>query len=186
MPTRINYSNDGSGATEEVAGSDKRMNVSARTDSRIYYNSRDEQEAFVLPWDDASSEAGDEVLYWKNDNVLGKHLVITAVNVNSELAASFKLHSVTGTAAGGAAATPACLNRAAPKAAAATARTAVSSPITGLTSDVELDHVSVGVDGHAEMHVFDAVRLGQDGAISIEYEQGATGRTWGSVVGYYE
>ena len=186
MPLRIDYSSDRNGGTEEVSGSDKRMNVSARVDSRIYYNSRDEQQAFVLPWDDASSEAGDEVLYWKNDNVLGKHLIITAINVNSEFAASFKLHAVSGTAAGGAAAIPACLNRASPKAAAATARTAVTGALSGLTSIVELGHISVGADGSGKMDVLDAIRLGQDGAISIEFEQGATSRTWGTVIGYYE
>ncbi len=182
----IGFSSDKTNADETVRGSDGRLNVSTRADARSYYNSRDEKEAYSLVWDDASSEAGEYVLYWKNTDTNGRHLVIGSVGLNSEKAASFKLHVVTGTAAGGAAATPTNLNRAEPKVAAATARTADTTPVTTLTSTVEIDHASVEADGHEEFRLQDRLRIGQDGAIAIEYEQGDTGRTWGVVFGFYE
>lgn len=183
---KIQYTNIVNSSEQVVQGSDGRLNVSSRTDSRGYYNSRDEREAFSLVWDDASSDAGDMVLYWKNTNANGKHLVISGIGLNSELACSFKLHAVTGVASGGAVGIPACLNRAEPKVAAAIARTADTTPIINLTSVVEIDHASVVADGHEEFRLDDRFRLGQDGAMAIEFEQGLTARTWGVVFGYYE
>jgi len=185
MAHEIQYTSDVTSALEKAKGSDSRLNVSSRTDERSYYNSRDESEAFSAVWDDASSAAGDFIMYWKNTNTNGMHLVIDSIGMNSALAASFKLHIVTGTAAG-TTVTPVCLNRATPKTAAATVIEAAGTAITGLTSSLVVDHAGVPAFGHEEFRLNDRLRLGQDVALAIEYEQGTTGRTWGVIFGYYE
>lgn len=186
MAQKIQFTSDVTGSEEQTRGSDGRLNVSSRTDSRSYYNSRDESQAFSLVWDDASSEAGDMIVYWKNTDTTGKSLVIDSVGLNSENASSFKLHVVTGTAAAGPTIIPLCLNRATPKSAQATAMEAAGTAITGLSSVGVVDHASVPADGHEEFRIDDRLRIGQDQAIAVELEQGTTGRTWGVVFGYYE
>lgn len=185
---RIQYTNDENLSEQFVQGSDGRLNVSARSDSRSYYNSRDEQQTYSLVWADASTATGDHVLYWKNTDTTGKHLVISDIGMNSQYRADFQLLVVTGSATGGTAATPACLNRAAPKVANATALTAVTAPVTNLTTDVIIDHVSVDVGGHDEFHLEDRLRIGQGGAIAIKclLIDTSPGLTWGVVYGYYE
>ena len=185
MAHELQYTSDLTGSIEKAQGSDNRLNVSSRGDSRSYYNSRDESQAFSLVWDDASSAAGDMIIYWKNTNLSGKVLVLDSAGLNSEQAASFKLHIVTGTATG-TTVVPLCLNQASPKTAAAIAVEAAGTAITGLTSAGVVDHASVTTDGHEEFRLDDRLRIGQDQAVAIEYEQGTTGRTWGVIFGFYE
>lgn len=188
MGVFIDYLSDITGSQQQAHGSDGRVNVSARTDSRAYYNSRDQQEAYSLVWADATSADTDLVLYWQNTDATGKHLVITTVGVNSDEVCEFQILEVTGTATGGAVATPSCLNRAAPRVAAATARTAVSAPVTGVTEGIIIDHVGVDAAGHEEMHLGDQLRLGQNGAMVVKMLVSPTtpAKTWGAVYGYYE
>ncbi len=188
MGVFIDYLNDITGSQQQAHGSDGRVNVSARTDSRSYYNSRDNQEAYSLVWADATSADGDQILYWQNTDATGKHLVIDSVGVNSDEVAEFQLLFATGTATGGASATPTCLNQAAPRVAAATARTAVTSALATITEGVIIDHVGVGAAGHEEMRLDDRVRLGQNGAIVLKMLVSPTtpAKTWGVVFGYYE
>lgn len=185
MALKIEATSDVTGGDQPITGSDNRLNVSSRSDGRRYYNSRDLSLAFSLVWDDSSSAATDFIIYWKNTDPTGRTLVISSVGLNAEQASSFKLHLVTGTAVG-VSASPLCLNRVVPKSAQATAVQAAGTAITGLTSAGEVDHASVGADGHEEFRLDDTLRIGQDGAIAIEYEQGTTGRTWGVIFGYYE
>lgn len=185
MAHEIQYTSDKSGGVEKARGSDNRFNVSSRQDSRSYYNSRDNSQAFSLVWDDASSAAGDFIIYWKNTDTANKHLVIDSVGMNSANAASFKLHVVTGTAVGSPV-SPLCLNQATIKPAGATGIEAAGTAITGLTSTGTIDHAAVVAGGHEEFRLDDRLRIAQGGSIAIEYEQGTTGRTWGVIFGYYE
>ena len=185
MAHEIQFTSDKTGSLEKAQGSDNRFNVSSRQDSRRYYNSRDRSEAFTMVWDDATSAAGDYIAYWKNTDTTGRELVVSSVGVNSVEASSFKLSVVTGTASG-TSVTPACLNRGSPKSAQATAVEAAGTAITGLTENVVVDHAGCQATGHQEFRLDDSLRLGQDEAIAIEYEQGTTGRTWGVIFAYYE
>jgi hypothetical protein len=142
--------------------------------------------AFSLVWNDASSAAGDFILYWKNTDTTGRQLIIDSVGLNSENAASFKLHVVTGTAAAGSTIAPLCLNQASPKTAQATAMEAAGTAITGLTSAGVVDHAGTAAGGHEELRLDDRLRIGQDQAVAVECEQGTTGRTWGVIFGFYE
>lgn len=176
------HTSDKTGSIEEAKGSDNRSNVSSRQDGRPYYNSRDESLTFSLLWDDVSSEAGDMILYWKNTDKTGKDLVISFADLNSaNTDSSFKLHLVTGTAASGSIVSPFCANQVKPKSAQATAMEAAGTPITGLTISGTFSHTS-----SSGFELTDTVRIGQDQAVAIEYEQGTTGRTWGEILGYYE
>ena len=185
MSLEIEFANDVTNAQEKTRGSDGRLNVSSRSDNRSYYVSRDESEAFSLVWDDASSAAGDYIVYWKNTDVTGRKLILEAVGLNSTNACSFKLSTVTGTASG-ASITPVCLNRSQPRSASAITIEAAGTAITGLTEDLVIDHAACAAAGHEEFRLKDRLILGQDQAVAIEYEQGTTGRTWGVLFGYYE
>lgn len=182
----IDYFDDVLGFLSQVSGNQGRLNSSSRNSSRSYYVSRDNSEAYSLIWADASSEAGDFIAYWKNDSGVEKHLVFEAVGLNSSLAATFSIHQVTGTAAGGAVATPFCLNRVAPKVAQATCRTAVTTPITGLTSVGEFDHANVVATGHEELRLLDRVRIPPGGAVAVSHEVGSVAVTKGVLFAYYE
>ena len=48
--SRIEFKNDKTRATEETEGSDGRLNVSARSDERGYYNSRDEGQCYTMTY----------------------------------------------------------------------------------------------------------------------------------------
>jgi len=185
---KIQYTHDITSSEQFVQGSSGRLNVSSRGDSRSYYNSRDDQLAFSLVWSDASTATSDFIVYWKNTDTTGKHLVIDSAGINSQYRADFQLHAVTGTAAGGSVATPACLNRAAPKVAQATCRSAVSSAITGLSSVVIIDHATVPAGGHEEFRLDDRLRIGQDQALAIQcvLTDTSPGLTHGVIFGFYE
>ena len=185
MAFKIGFKSDKSKSQEEAEGSDNRLNVSSRQDSRRYYISRDESDAYTVVWDDASSSAGDFIIYLKNTHVGGKEMVVSAIGLNSELACSFKLHLVTG-AASGTAVTPFNLNRVKTKAAAATCVEAAGTPIANISSTAVIDHASCTADGHEEFRLDDTLRLGQEDAIAIEFEQGSDARTWGVIFFYFE
>lgn len=190
--SRIQYIDDVNGNFQEMHGSDGRANVSSRSDERIYYNSRDESQAYSLVFDDAACSAGDFNVSLFNNKADGSHLVIHSIGVNALALAGFKLHLVTGTAGGGAvAATPTNLNQAGTSnAATVTASTVAnsdSSPITGLTSSAVLDHASVVASGHEEFRIQDTIRLGQGQGIAIEFDSGANAtRAFGVIFFYFE
>ena len=188
MAQRIGFISDKTQGTSETKGSDGRLNVSSRSDSRAYYNSRDESEAFSLVWKDASTETGDYILYWQNTDVTGRELVIEAIGINSAAAGDFEVHIVTGTAAGGSAATPVCLNRAAPKAAQSNALTAAAAPVTGLTLDQLIDTATCSARGHEEFRLNERLRIGQNQAVAIFCDLADTSpmTSRGVVYGYYE
>ena len=183
---------DVTGNNQPIKGSDNRLNVSSRSDGRRYYNSRDLSQTYTLPFDDAACSAGDFNVALFNNRTDGKSMVISVVNVNALAVASFKIHEVTGTAAGGAVATvPYRENRAkTPNAATVTASTVAnsdSSPISGLTSAFLVRHVSVVASGSKDVDFGDTWRLGQEQGIAVEMESGANAtRVFGSIEFFFE
>ena len=191
MAGKIKYSNDVNGNIQEVQGSDGRFNTSSRSDTRGYYNSRDESESFSLVYSDANCSAGDYVAYIRNDKTDGKHMVVRSIGLNSDSNTSFQLVTVTGTAGGGAVATTmANLNQAGvSKTATATAVTVVDSdttPITGLTTAAVFDCANVVANGHEELRLQDQVRIGQDQAIAILCKAGTSLSAHGVIFVYFE
>lgn len=190
MP-RIQYIDDVNGNFQEAHGSDSRLNVSSRADGRGYYNSRDESESYVLIFDDANVTALDFIVYLKNTKTDGKHLVVRSASINCEVNTKASFITVTGTAGGGTTSTPANLNFAGiAKSATVIALTTVDSgvtPMSGLTADVEIDHVNCLAGGHEEFRFQDQLRLGQDQAIALRMDAGtANSQIFGVIFFYFE
>ncbi len=183
---KIGYTHDQSLNEQVVQGSDGRLNVSARADPRIYYRSRDEGQAYTLVYDDADASAGAFICYWQNLRTDGKHLVIASARFSSNTDGSFKLHFITGTVTGGSSLTPTNFNKTSPNDAPISSAKG-NGPLGGLTSAAEVDHVGLKANTNIEINLKDAVRLGQNDAIAIEFEQGsANSRIFGSIFGFYE
>ena len=168
---RIEYKNDRTRATEETEGSDGRLNVSARTDPRGYYNSRDNGQTYSLTFTMTNAISTEEVVYLKNTST-DKTIVVSAIGINSELDSQFKLKYVTGTAAGTSTTTPVPTNLNKDSSNDAQAETRVGATaatgITGLTDDGEIDLLWVTALGHEEFRLGDRLRLGQNDAVAIE------------------
>ena len=149
-----------------------RLNVSAKTNPRIFYSSRDEGKAFNCISTDASAAAGDIIFYIKNtsttDNLYMKH-----IEFHSENAAVWKVWNVTGTAAGSTSLTPSNLNLGSPNVAEATSRG--DGAITGLTNVKQIGTHRNGANGEGEMNYENALILPPGAAIAIEYDSGTTG-----------
>jgi hypothetical protein len=58
--------------------------------------------------------------------------------------------------------------------------------ITGLTTDGLIDFVYVPATGHEEFRLDDRLRLGQNDAIAVEYDEGTAGDMSGVIFGYFE
>jgi len=158
---KIDYLSDVSEAQEQAHGSDSRLNVSSRADSRAYYNSRDESECYTMVFDDASADVGDYVAYLKNTKTDGKHLVIRSIGVNCIAAGSlFKIQTVASSVAPGAgtAVTPVNLNQGGvAKSATVDAQAPTNSNSTPMTISATVDTIdALGVPsayGHGEFRL---------------------------------
>ena len=149
-----------------------RLNVSAKTNPRIFYSSRDEGKAFNSISTAASIVAGEYIWYIKNtsttDNLYVKH-----IEFHSENAAVWKVWEVTGTAAGGSEIISSNLNLGSPNVAEATSRG--DGSVTGLTTVKQIGTHRNGANGEGEMAYDNALLLAPNSAIAIEYDSGTTG-----------
>ena len=188
MAQEIQFTSNQTGSLEKMTGSDGRASVSSRTDSRSYYNSRDKGQAYSIPFDFQSATAGEFGGYFKNASTNGKIFVVDSIGVNTVEASRIKLWFVSGTAAGGTNLIPTNLNRASGNAATSTAMEGASAAtgITGLSSDALIDIVYVTATGHEEFRLDDRLRLAQNDAIAIEYDEGTAGDMSGVIFGYFE
>lgn len=171
MP-RIQYVNDETGSFQEAHGSDSRLNVSSRSDSRVFYVSRDNGQAYVLRIEDDDAVANDLIAYLRNDSK-DKRLYITDIHLSSENAATFKLAFGDATAATGTSVTPVNLNKSSSNDADVTALG--NGAVGGVAADTFFSTVRVGAGGFEEWESKDALILGQNDSIVIEYDTGTTG-----------
>ena len=195
MP-RIQYVGDDGTGFDEVQGSDRRFNVSSRSDGRAYYNSRDRSEAYVATFDDAKATAADYVFYLKNTKTDGKHLVIQHVGLNCEsVSAVFKMVLVDSSVApsGGTTITPTNNNQAGvAKSATVDCQGPTDSDSTPMTLSAVTDTLDIasttGAFGHEEFRSADTIRLGQNQAIAIELDAASATsvRTFGACFFYFE
>jgi len=169
---KTTYSSDRGGSIQEVQGSDGRFNVSSRTDSRMYYVSRDLGQAYVLRIEDDDAAANDLVAYLRNDSK-DKRLFIDDIHFNSENAATFKLAFGDAVAATGTSVTPVNLNRASSNDADVTALG--NAAVGGVGASTFFSSVRVGAGGFVEYNPKDALILGQNDNVVIEYDTGSTG-----------
>lgn len=171
MP-KIQYLNDVSGSLQEAHGSDSRLNVSSRSDSRVFYVSRDKGQAYVVRIEDDGADANDLVAYLRNDSK-DKRLYVTDIHLNSENAATFKIAFGDAVAATGTGITPVNLNRSSSNDADVTALG--NGAVGGVAASTFFSSVRVGAGGFEEYDTKDALILGQNDNIVIEYDTGTTG-----------
>lgn len=171
MP-RIQYINDETGSFQETHGSDSRLNVSSRSDSRIFYVSRDNGQAYVLRMEDDDAAANDLLAYLRNDSK-DKRLFVTDIHLSSENAATFKIAFGDSTAATGTSVTPVNLNRSSSNDADVTGLGGAA--VGGVTASTFFATIRVDANGFEEWSAQDALILGQNDNIVIEYDTGSTG-----------
>ena len=169
--SQINYPNDVTGSIQIVHGSDGRLNVSSRSDSRHYYNSRDNEQSYIVPFLDAASSTGEIVVYLQNTSTT-LTLVISVIGVSTSVLGTFKLHKMNATTATGTVITPVNLNFGSSNAAAANARGGAGG-VGGTASDTLIDVLQVGAAGHGEFHTEDTLRLGQNQSVGLEFDRAA-------------
>lgn len=180
--TQIQFPGDVSGAIQITHGSDGRLNVSSRSDERIYYNSRDKGQTYVWSSFDNGAAVGEYTIYVQNTSAT-LNLIIKEIVLSPGVAMTFKIATVTGTPTS-AAITGFNLNRNSGNAAAANARG--NALVDDLTEEQVLRVVMVGVlsTEHVEFH--DALQLGQNDAIAVECDVNAGGLVYMQIFGYFE
>lgn len=188
MAQEAQHTSDKTGSIEKVGGSDGRRNVSSRSDSRAYYNSRDEGQAFTSTYEMTSASAGEFVAYLRNTSTIGKTLVIEDIGINSIEDASFKLWLVTGDVTAGDTTTLVNLNRESSNTATSESSEGgtAATGILGLTTGGMIDIAFTKAKGHEQFRLGSQLRLGQNDAIAIEYDRGTTGDVAGVIFGFFE
>lgn len=161
------------GVNEEVHGSDTRLNTSSRSSQRIHYVSRDDGQAYTIVSHDASAAATTYPIYLQNTSSSGLLLYVDTINVGGVESALWKVWFVTGTASGGSPLTAVNMNKASSNAAAITARG--GDAIGDLTTDGEITSIRTAATDHDDLRFDDAIILGQNDAIAVEYATGTTG-----------
>lgn len=165
---------DGKGSGRQASVSSvQRLNVSAKTQGRIFYASRDFGLAYNAVYDDITAASGDIVAYLKNTSST-RNLFVTHMEFHSVENVKWKIFSVSGTAASGATVIPSTLNLSSGIAAEAEAMSG-DTAITGLTTLTQIGTHRSQALGDSEMHYDGALMLGPGDAIAIEYDTGTTG-----------
>ncbi len=184
----IDYRSDKTRAHEKAEGSDGRLNVSSRQDTRAYYNSRDMEQTYSFPFEFTAAEAGEFAAYVKNTSSAGLQFVPTKILCSAGANVKLKLWFVSGTAAGGNEITLTNDNRTSPNAAPASAMEGgnAATGITGLTADALIEIVRCAADHEVEFAIADSVRLGQNDAIAIEVDAGTAADVEGTILGFFE
>lgn len=180
------YESDQTGSQEKAKGGDGRGNVDARSAPRAYFNSRDKGQTYSMPFDFQNAAAGEFGAYLKNTNTNNQVMVIDGIGINSAEASRIKLWYVTGTAAGGGSVVPTQLNSSSSNAASAIGMEGASAAtgITGLSTGGLIDFAYVTATGHEEFRLKDRLRLGQNAAIGLEYDEG-TGGDFSGVIYFF-
>jgi len=169
-----------------VAGVDdsKRLNVSARSNQRAYYTSRDGN-AYSIIAVDAGPVAAEYTLYFKNTHDSDTFVIDKIHTWATDADVVWKLHKVTGTGAGTAIA-PVNANFASGKSASATCLGGAAG-VTGLTSSATVHQWRNGVANQTvEQNDADVFQVGPGQAFAIEYDAGTGGAVLINVIGYYD
>jgi hypothetical protein len=171
----------GTGQTAGISTTGNRLNVSSRSDERIYYISRDNGDSYTATSVDTAA-AGEYNFYFKNTST-SKKFYITGFNLGSAELAIFKIATVTGTAAGSSI-VPVNLNRTSGNV--ADAECFGNAAVTGLTEETLLEVVSVPADNSKEVTLHDSLVLGQGDAVAIEYDTGAGATMHVTMIGFFD
>ncbi len=159
-----------------------RGNVSAKTNPRLFYASRDEGKSFNAISISTSTNAGEFPFYLKNTSVTD-NLYVYRIEFHSSEAVKWLVWSVDGTA-GGTELTPANLNL-------GNGRISETSnygdgAVTGLSTIARLGSHRSEAGGESEMIFFDSLIIAPGKAIAIEYDAGTTGDCEFDVLYHFE
>lgn len=193
MSIVIRYSDDKGAGLAEVHGSDGRLNVSSRSDSRAYYNSRDAHLTFAVPFLVTLMDAAEVFVAWRNASD-DKELVVSAVTLALFEAGDNEWHVGTGTPAAGTTIVPVNMNQGSARSAPTDGSESVmmgtaTTPVTGMTSSGVVSRQNIGVVEEDRVVEFrDTVRLGQNDAFFGKLGAGIStpGFVRGTIYGYYE
>ena len=165
---------DGKGKNGDASVSSvQRLNVSAKTRDRLFYISRDDEQAFNAVMPTFSAAAGEYVFYIKNTSST-KVLFLHSLEYHSIQDVHWKVFQCTGTAAGGTVITPTNLNLGSGRTAEATAMGG-GATLTGLTIGAQIGTHRTQAAGEAGMDWGEGLILAPNTAIVVEYDTGTTG-----------
>lgn len=180
--TQIQFPGDVTGAIQITHGSDGRLNVSSRSDERIFYNSRDRGQTYVWASFDSAAAVDEYSIYVQNTSTT-LNLIVKEVLLTPGVAMTFKMSTTTGTAAG-TIITGYNLNRNSGNAASANAFG--NAAVTGLTEDTVITVAGVSALETVEVNFHDALILGQNDNIAVECDVNAGGLVYIQIIGYFE
>ncbi len=162
-----------------------RLNVSAKSNPRMFYISRDDQQAFSVVALDTSATAGDLVFHLKNTSS-SKNMIMHTFAASSANSALLKLWVVTGTAASGTDLTPTNLNLTSGLTAEADSMSGDAAAITGLATGSLIVAGRILANSFVPLDLNDALILGPGDQIAIEYDTGTAGAVEINSTFFYE
>ena len=161
----MSYIEDGKGRGYKVSvSSSNRLNISAKSNPRAYYNSRDEENCYSIGTEYSATD-GDYVFYIQNTSST-KAMVLTDLTLSSAEVAKFTVDLVTGNASG-TDVTP--INIKLGSANTAEAVTKGNAAVTGLTATGSLHITHVGADDHVELHFMESLIVPKGQAVAVKY-----------------
>lgn len=173
---------EGGNANQTFVGRDGRLHVESRTVSQEYLFSRDNERAYCAVFSEASVAAGEFAAFIRNDDT-DRLLVVSNIKVAALNAATWKLHKVSGLAAGGTAVVPLNMNFVSGFDAVGTFLTNAPTGLTSAGEAAEARHAAaLGVTLYGGMTLILAV--GQQ--LAVEYDLGTTGEASVVIQFFYE
>ena len=151
----------------------QRLNVSSKTRSRLFYISRDDEQAFNAVMPSFSAAAGEYVFYLKNSSS-SKNLFVHSLEYHSVQAVHWKVWQCTGTAAAGTVITASNLNLGSGRTAEAICMGGAAT-LTGLTLGNQIGTHRTQALGDSDMNFGEGLILAPNTAIVVEYDTGTTG-----------
>lgn len=177
---------DGKGSGRKCSVSSvQRLNVSSKTQPRIFYASRDFGLAYNMVCESASTAAGAYTLYLKNSSTTA-NMFVSVIEFHSIENTKWKIWQVSGTAAGGTSNVPAELNLSKSIPADVVAMDNSGGTITGLTNTQQIGSHRNTANGDSEMNFEGSLILGPNDAIAVEMDAGTTGITSHDLYFWYE
>ena len=177
------------GGFEQIRGSNHRLDVSARSDTRSFYNARDQKQNYNMVWEHTASGTGEYSVYLKSIHKT-KSLIITHISLNADNLARLKLWDVSGSAAGdGVIIVGKNTNLMSTNIAEISAlHDGGGTPISTISKKGEaLGDVALVAHGYGEFLINDSLILGPNSAIAIEMVLGtSTPKIWGMISFFFE
>ena len=176
--------NDGTGGGKSAkVTNDNRLNVSARSNTRSYYVSREDGQTFNWSSVIASVAAGEEVAYLQNTSD-SKKLYIDTIGLTSANDVQWEISVATGTPGGASLVAGVNLNFDSGNVAAAAFYG--DAVVTGLTAGERILPTRSLGGSNSSNAIDDVLILGQNDTIMITYIAGTTGAAEAVIRGFFE